>query len=251
MKRTILSLIIVGMFASAGTAVLADDSKMSNQPAGTTQDKTQRENSKAEHMAAQDKVNAQFKEAKAKCDQMQGDAMRSCLSDAKSAQTKGLAQAKATWELQGKAKDKESNASPRPGSVNSAQVGGSPDTKATTGQSAANSNQATPKARADGAASNSKADYIAATDKAQVDYTDAKAKCDALQSDAKGSCISNAKSAQNTAMAIALTEWQSQDGASRSDGDAMERSSKGMKGEGGMKPDADSQPDGATQPDAK
>lgn len=275
MKRTILSLMIVGMFVTAGAPALANDSTTKNQATGSAQDKAMREgntsaagavkdgkpgmpntsdagvkkNAKADHKAAQDKVNAQFKDAKAKCDLMQGDAMRSCNAEAKAAQSKGLEQAKSDWELQGKAKDKESNAAPRPGSANSAQVGGAPDTTpssqqnaSTTGQGAANGGDKT---------ASSQADYVAATEKAQGEYSEAMAKCDALQNDAKGSCITNAKSAQSTAMNLALTERQDQDDASMSGSDVMDRSSSGQDIEGGVKPEADVKKDGASQNNTK
>ena len=117
MKRIILSLLVVGLFASVGTSAIAKDTATGNQPAGNAQQKpaesakqtnfahgegTVQSASKVQYSVAKDKAFTQYRDAKAKCERLQGDAMTKCGRDARTAQTEALAQAKTQWDSQSK-----------------------------------------------------------------------------------------------------------------------------------------------------
>jgi len=68
-----------------------------------------------------------------------------------------------------------------------------------------------------------KADYTAAKNKAQSQYKDAKAKCDAMQGDAMKSCMTDARTARATSLAEAKTQWETLGGAKAAPGDAMKQ----------------------------
>ena len=277
MKRTILSLLIVGLFAGAGISAFAKDAAMDAQSPQNTQDKALQQeksipqtsrsdansiapassdtptqaNTNSELKAALDKVQAQFAEAKIQCDRMQGDAMRSCISEANATKKKGVAQANAQWGSQSKLNDKEGNSASQPSATNSAQVGGAPDTTPTSQQRSANDNPKGSGSEQSNDQTTAKAEYAAATDKAQVQYKDAKAKCDLLQGNAASVCVTDAKSVQRVALAQALSEMENQPSANATDADALERSNKGMKAKGGMKPEVDGAQGDAPKPNTQ
>jgi len=144
MKRTLLALLIVGLFSGVGSTVMAKDATAGAQPAGTADPaatqmpakSTKQTNpaksddpAKAEYNAAKDKAHTRYKNAKAKCESMQGDTMRTCMSDAKTAQTDALAQAKTQWDSRsdvhgtdndamGKGKNGKEGGKPAKGDVN-------------------------------------------------------------------------------------------------------------------------------------
>lgn len=123
MKRTIISLIVAGLFAGIGGTAVAQNVTAGEQPAAAPEAKAPKAGmttkqpgakgadtsanapGKADYTAAKDKAQTEYKDAKAKCGSMQGDAMRSCMSDAKAARTQALAEAKTQWETQGGAKE--------------------------------------------------------------------------------------------------------------------------------------------------
>jgi hypothetical protein len=109
MKRTLLSLMVVGLFAGVGTSAMAQNVTAGTQPdaaaTSTTpqsakharhagSEKADRSTSKAEYKAAKAKVQTEYKDAKAKCVNMEGDARRSCMTDARAVRSEALAQAK-------------------------------------------------------------------------------------------------------------------------------------------------------------
>ena len=117
MKHPLLSLLVAGIFAAAGTAAAqnvspedqekaggqttnsdaAKDTKQSgssNSDAATNTEQSDAMTAKADYTAAKAKAEADYTAAKAKCDSMQGDAMKTCMSDAKSARSDALAMAK-------------------------------------------------------------------------------------------------------------------------------------------------------------
>ncbi len=104
MKRTLLSLLFAGMFAAAGTAAIAQNvspedqekagGKSTTPNAATDAKQSDSSTAKADYAAAKAKAQADYTAAKAKCDKMQGEAMRTCMSDAKSARSEALAMAK-------------------------------------------------------------------------------------------------------------------------------------------------------------
>ncbi|MFN0316731.1 MAG: hypothetical protein ACKVQA_17045 [Burkholderiales bacterium] len=134
MKRTILSLLIAGAFASIGTPAIAQDTTAANQPAGgsaqvggspdtdsTTQppaksakqanpanaDVTAQPASKPDYTAAKDKAQTEYKEAKAKCDNQTGESKLSCVTAARATHTAALAQAKTQSDAQGEMNAKD------------------------------------------------------------------------------------------------------------------------------------------------
>lgn len=146
MNRTILSLIVAGLFSSLAGPVAAQnvtaEEKAKNRPAvtdtpavpqakppkavvdpmqveappGEPGAKVQRPAvsskhsrakgtdpaagpvGKADYAAAKDKAKADYKEATGKCDALQGDAMRTCMTDAKAARAQALAEARTQWK---------------------------------------------------------------------------------------------------------------------------------------------------------
>lgn len=141
MKRTILSIIVAGLFAGIGGTAVAQNVSAGDQPAATPETKTVPANpaakapktgmttkqpgakgadtsadapGKADYTAAKDKAQADYKDAKAKCGGMEGDAMRSCMSEAKTARTQALAEAKTQWEAQGSGKEGQVDPSKSP-----------------------------------------------------------------------------------------------------------------------------------------
>lgn len=115
MKRTLLSLLVAGLFAVAGTSAMAqnvtpeDQQKAEAKPATPTATKEMKSDNassaadstaKADYTAAKAKAQTEYKDTKAKCDKLKGDAMRTCTSDAKAARSDALAMAKTEWEKQ-------------------------------------------------------------------------------------------------------------------------------------------------------
>lgn len=134
MKRTILSLLIAGMFAGAGTLAIAQNVTAEDQsPAKSSQtnpstdsaagqaksvDKSgttsgsqaksgddstntgDQAKSGVDYNAATTKAQATFTEANAKCDSLQGAEKTTCVSDAETARTKSLAEAEKQWNSQ-------------------------------------------------------------------------------------------------------------------------------------------------------
>jgi hypothetical protein len=114
MKRTLISLMVAGLFAMAGTSaiaqnVTADDQKAAADPnkpsaAATTEmkptdaPKGDASTAKADYTAAKAKAQTEYKDAKAKCDSMKGDAMRTCVSEAKTTRKDALAMAETNWK---------------------------------------------------------------------------------------------------------------------------------------------------------
>ena len=143
MKRTILTLLVAGLFAGIGTSAMAQDAaaqpaaneqaaspatdsnsqqpakstgqpaaKSAEQPNPAKDDVAAKAAAKADYDAAKITAQAQYKEAKAKCDTLKGDSKSSCMTEAKTAQTEALARAKTQWETQGKMNKTEGNADP-------------------------------------------------------------------------------------------------------------------------------------------
>ena len=112
MKRTILSLLVAGLFAGAGTSAIAQNVTAGNQPnagadsatqqsathAKPTMAKVDQSTEKAAYNAAKAKAQTDYKDAKVKCNSEQGDAMRTCMMEAKTSRTEALALAKSQWD---------------------------------------------------------------------------------------------------------------------------------------------------------
>jgi len=104
MKRTLISLMVAGLFAVVGTSamaqnVTADDQKAAvdtnKSPAAVTDTRQPNASAtaKADYTAAKAKAQTDYKSAKAKCDSMKGDAMLTCVSEAKATRKDALAMA--------------------------------------------------------------------------------------------------------------------------------------------------------------
>jgi hypothetical protein len=143
MKRTILSLLVVGLFAGVGTSAIAQNVTAGDQPNANAQEKGTPEagaakgtpgmnavetavpevNSatekpgmsadeadpaasdaanaavwKAQYTAAQNKAQSVYKDAKTKCDTLEGKANGTCMNNATAARTESLAHAKMEWD---------------------------------------------------------------------------------------------------------------------------------------------------------
>jgi hypothetical protein len=108
MKRTLISLMVAGLFAVVGTSAIAQNVTAEDQKAAADSNKssaavtdTKQPNAstaasstaKADYTAAKAKAQTEYKDAKAKCDSMKGDAMRTCVSEAKTTRKDALAMA--------------------------------------------------------------------------------------------------------------------------------------------------------------
>lgn len=140
MKRTILSLLVAGLFAGIGTSAMAQDAAAqpaaqeqakavtgtdsnSQQPAKSAEqakpaieevaaqtkpaieeieEVAAQSGSNPEYNAAKNKAQTEYIDAKVKCDPLQGEAKLSCVTEARTARTFALAQAKTQWEGPGK-----------------------------------------------------------------------------------------------------------------------------------------------------
>ena len=122
MTRTMLSLLVLGLFAGVGTSAMAQNVTAGVQPndAGTTTQKTaaadkpsapplvaEIDSSKmsAEYKAANDQAQADYTDAKVKCDTLKAGAMRACMKEARTVRTAALAQAKTQRDHPGETSD--------------------------------------------------------------------------------------------------------------------------------------------------
>ena len=232
MKRTILSLMMFGLFAGAQTAavaqnVTADDKSGESAQTGNTQgpdatapkatngakpkpagkdDVVARPLSKSELEAVRAQAQTRFDAAKAKCDVMSGDAMRTCMADAKTARAEELS--KALRPTQGRAessapgtpvpgKDVKSGTAPSTGAATTSEPG---DRGGVPAPAAANPDPSGPR---------SSAGYNAAQEMAQSRYEYAASKCSSLGADAGRACMADAAKARTEALAAAKVEWES------------------------------------------
>lgn len=108
MKRSILSLLVAGMFAGIASSATAQivtaggqpgmDADRQSNPAKS--DVTADAALKAQYAAAKKLVQNEFKATKANRESLSADATGQCMTDAKAARTETLAQAKTQWENQ-------------------------------------------------------------------------------------------------------------------------------------------------------
>jgi len=115
MQRIALSILVIGLVAGDGPSAIAENSAAGNPPtkgagAATAHksakqtnpdrpDVPPRSTSEAEYRAGTEKARTEYVAAKARCGSRQpGDAMRTCLTDAKAARTDALLQARARRE---------------------------------------------------------------------------------------------------------------------------------------------------------
>ena len=113
MRRTILSLLVVGLFAGAGISATAENITAGTQPKAKVDSTKQKftkqtqfsmaaidQSKKADYKAAQTKAQKDYKDAMAKCQRRSTNAKRACMTDAKAIRTEALAQAKKQWGSQ-------------------------------------------------------------------------------------------------------------------------------------------------------
>jgi hypothetical protein len=118
MKRTMFSLLVAGLFGGVGTAAIAQNVTAENQLAAEADSTTEqnamsagqtiaenanadRSTLNADYKTAQAKAQAEYEMAKAKCEPLQGNPMRSCMTDARTARAEALALAETRWDDQG------------------------------------------------------------------------------------------------------------------------------------------------------
>jgi 23S rRNA pseudoU1915 N3-methylase RlmH len=111
MKRTTLSLLVVGIFAGVGNLVTAPNVAARTQSNATAESTTQKkptrqtqlstaaidQSKEADYKAAKAKAQMEYKNATAKCRKRSSKAIPACMTDAKAVRTEALAQAKARW----------------------------------------------------------------------------------------------------------------------------------------------------------
>lgn len=102
MKRSILSLLVAGMFAGIAISATAQNVTAGDQPGMNADRQSNPAKSdvtadaalKAQYAAAKEQAQNEYKAAKAKCESLSADATGQCMTDAKAARTETLAQAK-------------------------------------------------------------------------------------------------------------------------------------------------------------
>ncbi|MEO8005366.1 MAG: hypothetical protein ABI771_10710 [Betaproteobacteria bacterium] len=121
MKRTLLSLLVLGLFGSVGLSAFAADPKADMQPSADAPKKTPPAGTtakpaapvvsainssqvSADFKAAEDRARTDYTDAKLKCDTLQAGDKRSCMKEARSARTEALALAKTHRDHPGDAK---------------------------------------------------------------------------------------------------------------------------------------------------
>jgi hypothetical protein len=110
MRRTILSLLLVGLFAGVGIVVTAQTVTAATQPnakASSTAQKPVRptqlstaaieQSKQADYNAAKAKAQTDYKTARAKCRKRSSKAIPGCMTEAKAVRDEALAQAKVRW----------------------------------------------------------------------------------------------------------------------------------------------------------
>jgi hypothetical protein len=113
MRRTILCLLVGGLFVGAGTLATAQNITAGTQPKAKVDSTTQKstkptqfsmaaidQSKKSDYKAAQAKAQLDYKDAMAKCKRRSTNAKHACMTDAKAIRTEALAQAKKRWGSQ-------------------------------------------------------------------------------------------------------------------------------------------------------
>lgn len=134
MKRTILSLLVVGLFTGVGTSAMAQNVTAGDQPvvaeksgtqteaypeAGTNMQKPETAGAaeqsipNADKNAARDRAQMEYKIAKAKCDDLKGSAIGACVTDAKAVRDDALKQAKKQSKDKGAANESDTATPPQ------------------------------------------------------------------------------------------------------------------------------------------
>lgn len=110
MRRTLLWLLMAGLFLGAATLTAAQTKPAGTQPKAKVDSTTLKpsklttlstaaidQSKNADYKAAQAKAQKDYKIAMAKCQKRSTSAKRGCMADAKAIRTEALAQAKTQW----------------------------------------------------------------------------------------------------------------------------------------------------------
>ena len=150
--------------------------------------------SKEEHKAAEDRIEAQYKSAKAACDGMKDNAKDICNAEAKAKEKVGKAELEAQYS--GKPADRTKVATTRAEANYEIAKEKCDDLKGNDKDVCMKQAKATEtKAKADAKAAKetSEARKDASEDKRDADYKVARERCDAMSGDAKDSCVAQVK----------------------------------------------------------
>ena len=149
---------------------------------------------KDEHRATKDRISAEYKAAKAKCDALSGQPKNLCVAEAKAAEKRAKAKADADYENTPKAREKAAIAD-----AEATYMVAKEQCATKTGNDkdvcvkAAKAAETKAKADAKAARTTSAARADAADTKRDADYKVAREKCDPLTGAAKDKCIADAK----------------------------------------------------------
>jgi hypothetical protein len=109
MKRTTLSLLVVGLIAGVATSAIAQNVMAGNPPADEriylTMAVIDHTKSKADYKAAKAKAQTEYKDAMAKCQSLTSNVMLGCMTDAAMVRTDALAQAKTHRDIKPSTED--------------------------------------------------------------------------------------------------------------------------------------------------
>lgn len=114
MRRTALSLLVVGLFVGLGTLVTAQNASAETRSNATAESTAQKkptrqtrlstaviaQSKETDYKAAKAKAQTEYKNAIAKCRKRSSKAVGTCMTEAKAVRTEALAQAKTRWENQ-------------------------------------------------------------------------------------------------------------------------------------------------------
>lgn len=247
MKRTILALLVAGMFSGIAMPSIAQNVTAGDQPPAKTQAAPDRDSTagkssanaaaKVHYNEATEKAEEQFKDAMTKCESLKGlDVMKNCVTNAHAARSEALALATTQWkgELNGtlsnadydyseakeKAEEQFKDSMVKCQSLKGVDAMkscvGTANKVRTDALALANSEW---QAERKGTLSSADYDYSQARAKAAADFDEAKVKCDSLKgTEEVNNCMKNAKAARTDALAQARTQWESRggiDGAGR------------------------------------
>ncbi len=233
MKRSVLSLLIVGLAGGVQSSAIAHDTTEGNSLVETTQGRAAPEGdidaqsagtasqdraskavvrdhstSRTDYDAAIGSAHSNYREAKVQCDRMQGDALRSCIAEANATHNDALTQAHAKWGKQTQMSATHGDSTHHKN--NNAEVGGSNDNSATI-NSTASENRHSAIAAGDAARSMQNGnDYSVAMNNAQSKFREERTKCDRLEGDAMRSCVTDAGRVRSESLAQARTRLDGQ-----------------------------------------
>lgn len=124
MKRTLLSLLVCGLFAGVGSSAMAQNVTADTQPNANPDHvamseevaKVDASKRSEEYRAAKARAQTNYTDSKTKCKELKGGEARICVNEAKAARTEALAQAKIQRDNPGETSEAiKENAGRKPG----------------------------------------------------------------------------------------------------------------------------------------